>query len=314
MVHIAEEQVKTYFILCILIAGVLRLTTEAAVTNPGNKSGPDTLTIWPAGTPGITAGRAREHDVTTAKDGLIGGRPVIRLGGVTDPQIIVYRAPQTRDPEPAVVVFPGGGYSILAMDLEGTEICEWLNSIGATAILLKYRVPDPAPHIGPLADAQRAIGIVRWNASRWHIDTRRIGVLGFSAGGHLAASLSCNYEKRVYTPVDESDRLSCRPDFTVLIYPAYIAASDSVSVINPSFYVTKDVPPAFVVQTQRDPIGVNNSVAYYDALTRAGVHAEMHLYEAGGHGYGMRPSDMPVTGWPARLAEWMKSMQFIRSL
>jgi acetyl esterase/lipase len=236
---------------------------------------------------------------------------VIRLAGVTDPQIILYRAPQSRDAEPAVVVFPGGGYFILAMDLEGTEICEWLNSIGVTAILLKYRVPDPAPHTGPLADAQRAVGIVRLNASKWHIDTHRIGVLGFSAGGHLAASLSCNYQNRVYTPVDESDRLSCRPDFTVLIYPAYLAASDSVSTINPSFHVTNDVPPAFIVQTQRDPIGVNNSVAYYGALTQAGVHAEMHLYEAGGHGYGLRPSDMPVSGWPARLAEWMKSMKFI---
>ena len=302
---------KSYSFALVLIVGLFRLTTEAAVTNSGERAGLDTLSIWPAGTPGITAGSAHEHDVTTAKDNLINGRPVIRLAGVTDPQIILYRAPQTRDPEPAVVVFPGGGYYILAMDLEGTEICEWLNSIGVTAILLKYRVPDPAPHIGPLADAQRAVGIVRLNASKWHIDSHRIGVLGFSAGGHLAASLSCNYQNRVYTPVDESDRLSCRPDFTVLIYPAYLAASDSVSTINPSFHVTNDVPPAFIVQTQRDPIGVNNSVAYYGALTQAGVHAEMHLYEAGGHGYGLRPSDMPVSGWPARLAEWMKSMKFI---
>jgi len=304
--------VKRYSLAVILIAGMLRLTTEDAVTNPGDRSGPDTLTIWPAGTPGITPGRTQEHDVTTSKDGLIGGRPVIRLGGVTDPEIIVYRAPRTQDPEPAVVVFPGGGYYILAMDLEGTEICDWLNSIGVTAILLKYRVPDPAPHTGPLADAQRALGIVRSNAGKWHIDTQRIGVLGFSAGGHLAASLSCNYQKRAYTPVDDADRLSCRPDFTVLIYPAYLAASDSVSTIHPSFHVTKEVPPAFIVQTQRDPIGVNNSVAYYGALTEAGVHAEMHLYESGGHGYGLRPSSMPVSAWPTRLAEWMKSMKLIR--
>ena len=311
MIHIAEEQVKKYFVAVILIAGVLRLNVEAAVTNSVNNGGPDTLTIWPAGTPGITPGRAQEHDVTTSKDGIIGGRPVIRLAGVTDPQMIVYRATQTHDPEPAVVVFPGGGYYILAIDLEGTEICEWLNSIGVTAILVKYRVPDPAPHTGPLADAQRAIGIVRSNAKKWHIDPSRIGVLGFSAGGHLAASVSCRYETRVYMPADEADRVSCRPDFTVLIYPAYIAASDSVSTINPSFHVTKDVPPAFIVQTQRDPIGVNNSIAYYGALTQAGVHAEMHLYESGGHGYGMRPSDMPVTSWPARLADWMKSMKFM---
>jgi acetyl esterase/lipase len=197
------------------------------------------------------------------------------------------------------------------MDLEGSEVCEWLNSIGVTAVLLKYRVPDPAPHARSFADAQRALGIVRSRAAEWNIDPRRIGVLGFSAGGHLAASLSCNYRTRAYAPVDQADRISCRPDFTVLIYPAYLALHDSDSTLDPSFHPAQDTPPAFLVQTQRDPIGVNNSIAYYRALQQAGVAAEMHLYEAGGHGYGLRPSAMPVSGWPRRLADWLESMHFV---
>ncbi|HEX7572868.1 MAG TPA: alpha/beta hydrolase [Bacteroidota bacterium] len=302
---------KSYSLSFLLTAGLLRLTTGAAVTYSGDRGVPDTVSIWPAGTPGILAGHAREHDATTPGDGLIGGRPVIRLSGISDPTITVYRPERTGETGAAVVVFPGGGYHILAMDLEGTEVCDWLNSIGVTAILLKYRVPDPSPHTRPLEDAQRALGIVRSRAGDWNIDPHRIGVLGFSAGGHLAASLSCSFQKRIYTLADDADRLSCRPDFAVLIYPAYLAVSDSESTLDPSLHVTGDAPPAFIVQTQHDPIGVNNSIAYYRALLRAGVPAEMHLYEAGGHGYGLRPSAMPVSGWPSRLAEWMRSMKFI---
>ncbi len=295
----------------IFIAGVLLLAAGCAVTDPGEGSAPLTLSLWPPGTPGITAGHVREHDATAPSDGLIGGRPVIRLAGITDPTITVYRPVRTRETGGAVVVFPGGGYYILAMDLEGTEVCEWLNSLGVTGILLTYRVPDPSPHTRPLEDAQRALGIVRSRAREWNIDPHRIGVLGFSAGGHLAASLSCSFQKRTYTPGDDADRLSCRPDFTVLIYPAYLAVSDSEWTLNPAFHVTGDTPPAFIVQTQHDPVGVNNSIAYYRALVKAGVPAEMHLYEAGGHGYGLRPSAMPVSGWPSRLAEWMRSMRFL---
>jgi acetyl esterase/lipase len=303
--------VKAPSLSLILIAGLLRLAAGVSVTYSGDRSAPVTLSIWPAGTPGNSAGHAPEHDATTPGDSLIGGRPVIRLTGISDPTITVYRPVRTRETGTVVVVFPGGGYSILAMDLEGTEVCEWLNSIGVTAILLKYRVPDPFPHTRSLEDAQRALGIVRSRASDWHIDPHRIGVLGFSAGGHLAAALSCNFQKRVYTPGDDADRLSCRPDFTVLIYPAYLTASDSESRLDLAFHVTNDTPPAFLVQTQHDPIGVNNSIAYYRALVQAGVPVEMHLYEAGEHGYGLRRSALPVCEWPSRLAEWMRSMRFL---
>ena len=295
----------------ISIAGLIPLAAGAAMTDPADSSATVTLPLWPAETPGVAASHPREHDATTPKDDLVGGRPVVRLTEISDPTITVYRPPRTRETGAAVVVFPGGGYHILAMDLEGTEVCEWLNSIGVTAILLKYRVPDPTPHTRSLQDAQRALGMIRSRAGEWNIDSHRIVVLGFSAGGHLAVSLSCGFQKRAYALRDDADRLSCRPDFAVLIYPAYLAAGDSESTLDPAFHVTGETPPTFLVQTQHDPIGVNNSIAYYRALARAGVPAEVHLYEAGGHGYGLRPSRMPVSGWPSRLAEWMQSMRFI---
>ena len=299
------------FLSLVLAGGLLGPAAGGAVNDPGTLTDSVTLPIWPAGTPGMTAGHAGEHDATTPGDGLIGGRPLIRLAGVSDPTITVYRPGKIRDQGTAVVVFPGGGYHILAMDLEGTEVCTWLNSIGVTAILLKYRVPDPAPHARALEDAQRALGFVRSHAGDWNIDPHKVGVLGFSAGGHLAASLSCAYQKRAYVPVDAADRLSCRPDFSVLIYPAYLASGEGQVTLDSSIHVTNATPPAFLIQTQKDPIGVYNSIAYYGALTRAGVQAEMHLYEEGGHGYGLRPCPQPVCGWPARLEEWMRRMSLI---
>ena len=293
----------------ILVAGLIPFAAWAATAlRSGEESTPLTLPLWPAGTTDISAGDVREHDATTPADGLTGGRPVIRLTGISVPTITVYRPVRDRETGTAVVVFPGGGYSILAWDLEGTEVCEWLNSIGVTAILLKYRVPDPSPHARSLQDAQRALGIVRSHASEWNIDTHRTGVLGFSAGAHLAASLSCRYQNRLYTPVDDADRLSCRPDFALLIYPAYLAPGENLDT---AFHVTGETPPAFLVQTQHDPLGVNNSIAYYRTLVQAGVKAEMHLYEAGGHGYGLRPSPLPVSGWPSRTEDWMRSMKIL---
>ena len=292
-------------LILFLAGGLLCPAPGGAVTD--RKTDTLTLPLWPAGTPGITPGRAGEHDASAPGDRLVGGLSVIRLAGVTDPTITLFRPERHLEKGTAVVVFPGGGYNILALDLEGTEVCRWLNGLGVTAILLKYRVPDPAPHLRALEDAQRAIGLVRSHAGDWNIDPQKVGVLGFSAGGHLAASLSCAYQKRVYAPVDDADRLSCRPDFSVLIYPAYLAAGEGQTTLDSSIHVTKATPPAFLIQTQKDPIGVNNSIAYYGALTQAGVQAEMHLFEEGDHGYGLRPCPQPVCGWPSRLEEWMRS-------
>lgn len=268
------------------------------------------IPIWPAAAPGEKGEAGEERDNTTDKDALISGRRVIRLGNVHKPTITVYRPPKDKDTGAAVIVFPGGGYRILALDLEGSEICEWLNTIGVTGILLKYRVPSPqgtARYTAPLQDAQRTIGLVRQHAAEWGLNPKRIGVLGFSAGGHLAAASSTNYDSRTYDPLDAADSLSSRPDFTVLIYPAYLV-QDKSEQISPELKITAQTSPTFIVQTEDDPVHVENSIFYYAALKNAKVPAEMHLFAAGGHGYGLRPSDKSVSEWPRLAEKWMRSL------
>lgn len=268
------------------------------------------VSLWPETAPGEKAGADQEEDTTKASDNLVGGRRLIRLGKVTKPTISIYRPPADKDTGAAVLVCPGGGYHILAMDLEGTEVCEWLNSVGVTGILLKYRVPKREgleKHTIALQDAQRAMGLVRMNAKSWGIDSQRIGVLGFSAGGHLSAALSCNSQERTYPRVDEADVLSCRPDFTVLIYPAYLTVADQGDKVAADLPITTNTPPAFILMTQDDPIRVENALFYSAALHKAKVSCELHVYPVGGHGYGLRPSQNKVTTWPDRLADWMGS-------
>jgi acetyl esterase/lipase len=272
---------------------------------------PAAIPIWPGSAPGETAALAPERDATTERDALIAGRKVIRLGNVSQPTITVYKPAKEKDTGAAVVVFPGGGYSILAMDLEGTEVCDWLNSIGVTGVLLKYRVPARAGRprwAAPLEDAQRAIGLVRQHAAEWGIRTERIGVLGFSAGGHLAAVASTNFDKRTYAPLDAADALSCRPDFTVLIYPAYLTVKEEGDKISPELKLGANTPPAFLAQAEDDPVRMENSLYYYAALKGARVPAELHLFPSGGHGYGLRPTEKLVTGWPALAEKWMRSL------
>ncbi|EDL56597.1 xylanase [Gimesia maris DSM 8797] len=230
---------------------------------------------------------------------------IIRITKVNRPAIEFYKAPDAKPNAPAVVIFPGGGYNILAYDLEGTEIAEWLNSIGIHAIVVKYTVPGNQREAA-LKDAQRALGIVRSKAREWGINPNEIGVLGFSAGGHLAANLSTNYEKRNYEVIDEADKLSCRPDFTVLIYPAYIYKEDDKRQSAPEIKVDAKTPPAFIVQTLDDRRLVDSAFNYTRDLKDARVDGELHLYANGGHGYGMRPSDNPVSGWPELCGKWIK--------
>jgi acetyl esterase/lipase len=223
------------------------------------------------------------------------------IGGITDPKIMVY--PASRTDAPAVMVCPGGAYSVLAIDLEGTEVAEWLNSIGFTAVVLKYSVPNNRD--GALQDAQRAMGLIRLHSKEWNVDPARLGVLGFSAGGHLSARLSTTCETRSYPPVDEADRLSCRPDFTLLIYPAYLG--DETYKLSEEIAVTTNTPPAFVVQTQDDRTFINGSIAYYLALKKQNIPSELHFFPSGGHGYGLRPSEKPVSRWPELAAQWLRN-------
>jgi acetyl esterase/lipase len=223
----------------------------------------------------------------------------------------VYPAPRDRATGAAVVVCPGGGYHILAMDLEGTEVAEWLNSLGVTAALLKYRVParqGRERHAAPLQDAQRALGLFRSRAAEWGVDPRRIGVLGFSAGAHLSAVVSTRDTPRTYAPVDAADEVSCRPDFTLLIYPAYLTAQKEGDKIAPELTITSNTPPTFLVQTQDDSVRVETSVFYYLALKQAKVPVEMHLYPSGGHGYGLRRTRDAVTSWPQQAEQWLRGL------
>ncbi len=271
----------------------------------------DPVLLWPKGAPDDKTNVGEEHDTTKPDGRLAADRRVIRLGNVGQPAITVYRPSKTSSNGTAVVVCPGGGYSILAIDLEGSEICHWLNSIGVTGVLLKYRVPErPGDHghILPLQDAQRALGLVRFHAKEWALDPKHIGVLGFSAGGHLAAHLSNNFDKRAYAALDEADQISCRPDFAMLIYPAYLTLKGQDDRLAPELKVTTSTPTTFLIQTEDDGIRVENSLVYYLALKNAAVAAEMHLYASGGHGYGLRPSSQPVSSWPKRAEEWMHGL------
>jgi acetyl esterase/lipase len=269
---------------------------------------PQEIQLWPGAAPGEKGEIGPEQDTTKPKDNLIAGRPVIRLGNVSKPTIAIYSATSATKPGPAIVVFPGGGYNILAMDLEGTEVCEWLNSIGITAVLLKYRVPKRAGlerYAPPLQDAQRALGIVRHRAKDLGLDQSKIGVLGFSAGAHLGATLAAQSAKRTYEPIDATDQLNCRPDFLLLIYPGGLVGRDS-DQLAPEIQVTSNSPPAFVVMTQDDPVRPENALLYALALKKAGVPCELHLYPKGGHGYGLRKSKDPVTDWPNLAAKWLQ--------
>ena len=223
-------------------------------------------------------------------------------------------SPKANNTGAAVVVFPGGGYRILAIDLEGTEVCDWLNSVGITCVLVKYRVPEPGPYpksSAPLQDAQRAFGMVRAHADEWHIDPNRIGVLGFSAGAHLAAALSTHFDQRLYDPIDASDKLSCRPDFAVIVYPGYLALASQNYAPNPEIHPTAQTPPTFIVQAEDDRVTLKTQWCPFMALKNAKVPAELHIYAQGGHGYGLRRTDLPVTTWPRSVEIWLHTIHVL---
>jgi acetyl esterase/lipase len=244
---------------------------------------------------------------------------------VSKPTITIY-PPNGKNTGAAVVVFPGGGYKKLAIELEGSEICEWLASIGVTGILLKYRVPDSGPHhddscdcqkdaIKPLAleDAQRAVGLVRLNAKEWNIDPHKIGVIGFSAGGHLVADVSTNYKKRAYPVIDEADKESCRPDFAIALYPGHMMFHTTKSYeLNPAIPVDGNTPQTFLLQAGNDPVdSIQNSLVYYIALKKAGVPVEYHIYAEGGHAFGLKKTSQPIADWPKLVETWLHTIKMI---
>ena len=294
------------------LAVILILSASLFSQKPAWQPAPGhlTLDLWPHGAPGSQPSSDAEADLSTAADRLVAGKPVIRLGHVSTPTLTVYQPKQNKTGA-AVVVFPGGSYHILAIDLEGTEVCDWFNSIGVTCVLVKYRVPDSGPYPkspAALQDAQRAFGMVRSHASEWHIDPKRIGVLGFSAGAHLSAALSTHFEQRLYDPVDDADKVSCRPDFALIVYPGYLAWSERNFEPNTELQVTEKTPPTFIVQAEDDPVHVENATVYFLALKNAKVAAELHIYAEGGHGYGLRRTELPVTAWPKLVETWLQTI------
>lgn len=309
----------------LLVFGMMAAVAAAQTTQSYGwppRPGRTTLALWPQGLPAEPAGipawtpaAGPEHNTTTAEDHLVAARAVIRLGDVTEPTLTVYGAPKDHNTGAAVVVFPGGAYRILAIDLEGTEVCQWLNGIGVNCVLVKYRVPDSGPYpksAAALQDAQRAMGMVREHAAEWGIDAKRVGVLGFSAGGHLAAAISTHDERRLYRRVDAADDESCRPDFALVIYPGYLAIAEKNFEFNPDIPVTGATPPTFLLQAEDDPVHVENVIEYFMQLKKAGVEAELHVYAKGGHGYGLRPTDLPITHWPELAARWLKTIGVVQ--
>jgi acetyl esterase/lipase len=276
---------------------------------------PLVLNVWPDGkVPGEPSGIGAEKDEGSPPN----QKQVRRIGNVTHPTLTVFPAAKDKNTGAAVLIAPGGGYNILAWDLEGTEVAEWLNSIGVTGIVLKYRVPrrpgkdkEKVEPIESLQDAQRAMSLVRSRAGEWGIDPKKIGMLGFSAGGHLTAKTSTNFAKRSYDTMDAVDTQSCRPDFTVLIYPAYLIEKGA-SALRDELPISKETPPAFLAHATDDGVTPESSVFYYLALKRANVPAELHIYSTGGHGFGLRKEKSPSHTWPARCEEWLRAGDWIK--
>jgi len=279
------------------------LSTAALAAEPAQ-----VIEVWPGTPPGEMAATGPEQDTSKPGVGLVAGRELIRLGNVTKPQLHLFLPPKDKANGTCVIVCPGGGFNILAWDLEGTEVAEWLNSIGVAAAVLKYRVPTSkmsSKWLGPQMDGQRSISLVRSRAKEWGIDPARIGVLGFSAGGHLTVRLALEFSKRVYEPIDEIDKASCRPDFAAPIYGAY-SYDEKAGKLRDDVVVPKDTPPLFFVHAWDDHVDPRNDLLLAAAAKASGIPCELHIYDTGGHGYGLRPqADKPVTTWPARCAEWM---------
>ena len=295
---------------------ILCLTTIASFSISALAGdGPIPMNLWPAAAPGEKGDIGDEKNISKPNEGLVAGKPLIRLANVSTPTISIFKPAADKDTGACVVVCPGGGYGILALDLEGTEVCQWLNSIGVTGVLLKYRVPKRAgleKHTAPLQDAQRALGVVRSRAKEFGVDPKRIGIMGFSAGGHLSAVASTNYETRTYPAVDAADEVSCRPDFALLIYPAYLTVKEEGDKVAPELKVNDKTPPTFLAMSADDPIRIETALFYTIALKNAKVPSELHTYATGGHGYGLRPTNEAVTTWPKRAEEWMASRGLLK--
>lgn len=308
---------------CIIALGLLALCASVQAGTPvwQPAAGHTQIPIWPGAAPNPQPVPGPE--MATVSEKLLAGKPATAVTNVTRPTMTVY-APTGKNTGAAVVVVPGGGFQILAIDLEGTETCDWLTSRGITCVLLKYRVPslpydwhcDCRPHnfelsLSSLQDLQRTMRLVRSRAAEWHVDPHRIGVLGYSAGGFLVAEISTGFDRHLYAPVDAADKESARPDFAMPIYPGHLTRGDGK--LNANIPVSGRTPATFLLQAEDDYVdGVDQSLVYYTALAKAKVPAEMHLYAHGGHAFGLRPTANPITGWPKLAEAWLRTIGILQ--
>lgn len=274
--------------------------------------------LWPGKPPG-DVGIAAEETTRSYESPLIDG-PTKLITNVTRPTLTIYRPTNDKNTGTAMIICPGGGYHNLFWELEGTEVAAWLNSQGMTGIVLKYRVPrrpgdvKSDPPLGPLIDAQRAVSLVRGRAAEWGIDPKRIGIVGFSAGGHLAVATATNFEKRTYELVDAVDEVSCRPDFAVGCYSGYFKAKDKVELSSTIHIdrIPSGTPPIFLAHASDDKISdPEHSVFMYLALKRAGVPAELHVFASGDHDFGVRQNDKLPASWTGLCTRWLRSLNLL---
>lgn len=284
-------------------AFVFSLLTLTLVLTPSLKAKdePPTINVWPGKAPGVT-------DDTIKEDWQ--GK---KASNITKPTLTVYKPTPDKNTGVSIIVCPGGGYRALMMSYEGEDVAQWLSSIGITGIVLKYRVPAPEGverYLPGLQDAQRSIRLVRSKAKEWGIDPAKIGIMGFSAGGHLTAAACTNFDKNAYEPIDSVDQVSCRPDFGVPVYAGGVVQKGTTELA-PEIRITKLTPPMFIACATDDP-GSDNSVYLYLGLKRAGVPAELHMYTQGGHGFGIKPTGKPVATWTQRCEEWMRASKILK--
>jgi acetyl esterase/lipase len=310
---------KSFVVVSLLVSAFHGLRAQELVWKPS--PGHTQIPIWPAQPPHAQKATGPEVVTTTKSDHLVAGRPWTYIQNVSRPTLTVY-SPTGKNTGAAVVVFPGGGYQIVAIDLEGTEVCDWLTARGITCVLLKYRVPSTGPSWDQqcgcdrrtrssmaLEDAQRTISLVRFHSGEWKINPRKIGVLGFSAGGHMVAAVSTHFDRRVYPAVDSADKESSRPDFAAALYPGHLFDYRK-DAFNADIHVTRNTPPTFLVHAENDNVdGPSNSLFYYIALKDAGVPVELHMYAEGRHAFGLRRTQYPITAWPELLATWLQTIR-----
>jgi len=271
--------------------------------------------VWPDKTP-ADVGIEGEESSRMYESPIIAG-PTRLITNVTRPTLAIYQPAKEKNTGTAMIICPGGGYHNLFWELEGEEVAAWLNSVGITGIILKYRVPRRAgdvkgePPLGPLLDAQRVVSLVRSRAAEWGVDPKKIGMVGFSAGGHLALAAATSFEKRTYEPIDAVDQVSCRPNFAVLCYSGYLKAKDK-DEIAPGLRIPAGTPPIFLAHSSDDKISdAEHSVIMYLALKRAGIATELHVFASGDHDFGVRQNEKLPANWTQLCVRWLRSLDLL---